>query len=272
MVDGTLGGAGHAEAILQASQSGWLGGCDRDGAAIGAALSRLKPYAHRCDLRRGTFAELPEWIEPGSVDGVLLDLGVSSPQLDHPERGFSFQHDGPLDMRMDDRQNLTAAEVVNTMDEPRLSSLFWELGEERESRKLARGIVRERQSQHFATTGELASLIERLSPRRGRRLHPATRVFQALRMYVNDEVGLLERGLPAAASLLRPGGRLAVITFHSLEGRIVKAFGDAASKASPPTLGWVRRKVIQPGDAELDENPRARSACLRVLQKSQGEP
>ncbi len=267
-VDGTLGGAGHAEAILQASApTGWLGGCDRDGAAIAAAASRLAPYAGRWELRRGTFAELPEWISPASVNGVLLDLGVSSPQLDQPARGFSFQHDGPLDMRMDDRQTLTAAEVVNTTGEETLANIFWELGEERQSRKLARGIVRQRDRARIETTAQLAAMIEQMAPRRGQRIHPATRVFQALRMHVNDEAGLVQRGLPAVASLLRPGGRLAVITFHSLEARLVKQFGDSTAKAEPATMRWVNRKVIKPSETELTENPRSRSACLRVLEK-----
>jgi 16S rRNA (cytosine1402-N4)-methyltransferase len=221
-------------------------------------------------------------LEPAAYDGVLLDLGVSSPQLDSPERGFSFQQEGPLDMRMDTRQELTAADLVNRLGADELAKMFWELGEEPQARRLARAIERERQQQPFRTTRRLAGLIERLSPRHGRRIHPATRVFQALRMAVNDEMGSLDRGLDAAVKILKPGGRLAVITFHSLEDRRVKAFGrehardyifpgetDVPELRQPytPELKWVQRKAVTPGAAELAENPRSRSARLRVMEK-----
>jgi len=282
--DGTLGGAGHAASILTASSpTGWLFGCDRDGAAVDAARARLaEAFAGRFDIRRGNFADLGGWMPAASCDGVLLDLGVSSPQLDSPERGFSFQQEGPLDMRMDARQTLTAAELVNGAGAEDLAKIFWELGDERESRRFAKAIVHDRESRKFQTTRQLADLIERLSPRHGRKAHPATKVFQALRIAVNDELGSLKSGLEAAVKILKPGGRLAVITFHSLEDRMVKDFGrvrardyvftggvDVPELREPctPELKWVTRKAVKPGAAELNENPRSRSAQLRVLEK-----
>jgi 16S rRNA (cytosine1402-N4)-methyltransferase len=281
--DGTLGGGGHAAAILAASSpSGWLYGCDRDGAAIEAAIRRLVEFAGRFEIRRGNFAELADWISPASCDGVLLDLGVSSPQLDEAERGFSFQRDGPLDMRMDRRQPVTAAELVNGLRETELQEIFWQLGGEPQARRLARAIVRERQARRLETTAQLASLIERLAPRGGKKRHPATRVFQALRMAVNDERRSLSSGLAAACTVLKPGGRLVVLTFHSIEDRLVKEFGRAQSlpyivaggvdvpelrQPRRPVMQWAPRKAIEPGAAELAANPRARSARLRVLEK-----
>jgi 16S rRNA (cytosine1402-N4)-methyltransferase len=281
--DGTIGGAGHAAGILAAScPSGWLSGCDRDGVAVEAARKRLAEFAGRYEIRRGNFAEMAGWIPAASCDGVLLDLGVSSPQLDSPERGFSFQQDGPLDMRMDDRQSLTAAELVNRAGAEELAKIFWEFGGERESRRFARAIVHDRELKKFETTRQLAELMERISPRAGRKAHPATKIFQALRIAVNDEIGSLRRGLAAAVQMLKPGGRLAVITFHSLEDRVVKEFGrerardytfsgavDVPELRRPrvPELKWVARKAIAPGERELKENPRSRSAQLRVLEK-----
>lgn len=284
IADGTLGGAGHAAAILAAtSPTGWLCGCDRDGAAVEAAKARLETeFAGRFEIRRGNFADLAEMWEPGTFDGVLLDLGTSSAQLDNAERGFSFQQDGPLDMRMDVRQGLTAADLVNRLDAEELAKIFWELGDESQSRRFARAIERDRQQRQFTTTGQLAGLIERLSPRRGQRTHPATKVFQALRMAVNDELGSLRRGLDGALVLLKPGGRLCVITFHSLEDRVVKEFGRERSRdyefegpvdvpelrrPRKAELKWVERKAVKPGAAELAENPRSRSAQLRVMEK-----
>jgi 16S rRNA (cytosine1402-N4)-methyltransferase len=284
-VDATLGGGGHAEAILAASNpSGWLFGCDRDGAAVEATTARLTAagFAGRFEIRRANYAEMLEWIPPASCDGVLFDLGVSSPQLDVPGRGFSFQADGPLDMRMDQRQALTAAEIVNEWPEAELAELFFAQGEEPEGRRMARAIVRERQQRRLQTTGELAALLERVAPRRGQKRHPATRVFQALRMAVNDESRSLRSGLAAACTLLRRGGRLVVITFHSGEDRIVKEFGreqtrdytfdglvDVPVLRRPrvPVLKWVERKAVQPGAEEVAGNARARSAQLRVLEK-----
>ena len=281
--DGTVGGAGHAAAILAASSpSGWLSGCDRDGVAIEAAGGRLAEFAGRFELRRGNFSELSGWVPAGSCDGVLLDLGVSSPQLDVAERGFSFQNDGPLDMRMDAREVLSAAELVNTAGPDELAKIFWEYGDERDSRRFARAIVHDRELRRFKTTRQLAELIERISPRRGRKAHPATKVFQALRIAVNDEIGSLERGLIGALKILKCGGRLAVITFHSLEDRVVKNFGRARARdysflgevdipelraPRQPELQLVNRKAVLPGAAELAENPRSRSAQLRVMEK-----
>lgn len=280
--DGTLGGAGHAAAVLAASSpTGRLWACDRDGVALEAATQRLAEFAGRFELRRGNYAELSEWIPAGSCDGVLLDLGVSSPQLDVAERGFSFQNDGPLDMRMDTRQPVTAATLLNTESAEEIARIFWEYGDERDSRRFARAIVHDRETRPFTTTRQLAELIERLSPRGGRKAHPATRVFQALRIAVNDEIGSLERGLDGALKILKPGGRLAVITFHSLEDRVVKLFGRARARdytfagtdvpelraPCAPEIKLISRKAIMPSEAELAENPRSRSAQLRVMEK-----
>ena len=284
-VDATVGGAGHALGILAGSSpNGWLFGCDRDGAALEAAEARLSQagYGGRFELRRGNFAEMAGWVAAASCDGVLLDLGVSSPQLDEADRGFSFQRDGPLDMRMDRRQPLTAAVLVNTWDEAELARVLQEYGDEPQARRIARAIVGERAERSFTTTGQLAAMIERLAPRQGRARHPATRVFQALRMAVNDESRSLQSGLAAACTLLKPGGRLAVITFHSLEDRIVKAFGRELSRdytfpgevdvpelrrPRAPILAWMQRRAICPQPEEVRENPRARTAQLRVLEK-----
>ncbi|HEU5124581.1 MAG TPA: 16S rRNA (cytosine(1402)-N(4))-methyltransferase RsmH [Verrucomicrobiae bacterium] len=281
--DGTLGGAGHAAAMLATSSpTGWLYGCDRDGAAIEIAKQRLSEFAGRFEIRRGNFSEMADWVPTGSCDGVLLDLGVSSPQLDVAERGFSFQQDGPLDMRMDTRQPLTAAELVNTASDQELARIFWEYGDERDSRRFARAIVHDREFRKFETTRQLAELIERLAPRYGKKAHPATRVFQALRIAVNDEIGSLNRGLEGALKVLKPGGRLAVITFHSLEDRVVKNFGRARARdytftggvdvpelrePRTPEVKLISRKAILPGETELAENPRSRSAQLRVMEK-----
>ena len=285
IADGTVGGAGHACAILAASSpNGWLYGCDRDGAAVEAAPLRLNEagFAGRFEIRRGNYSELADWVPAGSCDGVLLDLGVSSPQLDDAERGFSFQNDGPLDMRMDLRQPLTAAGIANSWSEAELARVFWEYGDEPQSRRFARAIAQDREGRRFETTVQLASLIERLAPRHGKKKHPATRVFQALRMAVNDENRFLKSGLAAACTLLKPGGRLAVITFHSLEDRMVKEFGreqtrdyvfdgevDVPELRRPcaPALKWIQRKSLPPGPAEIEQNPRARSAQLRALEK-----
>jgi len=281
-VDGTIGRAGHAAAVLAASSpTGWLYGCDRDGDAVEAAQARLAEFVGRFEIRRGNFDEVNGWIPPSSCNGVLLDLGVSSPQLDVAERGFSFQKDGPLDMRMDQRQPQTAADLVNTASADELAKIFWEYGDERESRRFAKAIVHDRVQTPFKTTHQLAELIGRLSPRHGRKAHPATRVFQALRIAVNDEIGSLERGLEEALKILKPGGRLAVITFHSLEDRTVKNFGRARARdytfagtdvpelrvPRTPDLRLVNRKAIVPSEAEMTQNPRSRSAQLRVMEK-----
>jgi len=280
--DGTLGGAGHAAAILAASSpTGWVYGCDRDGDAVAAARARLAEFAGRFEIRRGNYSELADWVPPESCDGVLYDLGVSSVQLDRAQRGFSFQQDGPLDMRMDDRQPMTAADLVNTASAEELAKIFWEYADERDSRRFAKAMVMDREKSPFKTTRQLAELIERLSPRRGK-THPATKVFQALRVAVNDELGSLRRGLDGALKILRPGGRLAVITFSSIEDRMVKEFGRARARdytfpgdtdvpelrvPRTPEVKIVTRKAIQPGASEVEINPRARSAQLRVIEK-----
>lgn len=281
--DGTVGGAGHAAAILAASSpSGRLYGCDRDGEAVQAAERKLAGFSGRFEIRQGNFAELADWVPLGSCDGALLDLGVSSPQLDQAGRGFSFQQDGPLDMRMDRRRGLTAARLVNEASVEDLARVFWELGGERDARQFARAIAREREGRRFETTRQLAELIERLAPRRGRKTHPATKVFQAVRMAVNDEIGSLQQGLAGALKILKPGGRLVVITFHSLEDRIVKDFGRARARdytftggvdvpelrrPRAPELKWLQRKALRPGAAEVMANPRSRSAGMRVMEK-----
>jgi len=281
--DGTLGGAGHAAAILAASSpTGWLYGCDRDGAALEIARNRLAAFAGRFELRQANFAELAAWIPYGTCNGVLLDLGISSAQLEAGERGFSFQHDGPLDMRMDPRQPLTASVLVNTASEEQLASIFRDLGGEPNARRFARAIIRVREQRPFEYTGHLARLLESVSPRCGKKIHPATRVFQSLRIAVNDELGSLQKGLDAALQILAPSGRMAVITFHSLEARIVKDFGrtrardytftggvDVPELREPraPELKLITRKAITPAATELAENPRSRSAQLRVMEK-----
>ena len=280
--DGTIGGGGHAEMILKAGTGSWLGGSDWDGTAVEAASSRLAPFGNRVEVRRGAFTTLPDWIKSGTLDGVLLDLGVSSPQLDEAGRGFSLQKEGPLDMRMDNKQSQTAAEWVNTRSADELANIFWELGGERQSRRMARAVIRQREIAPLETTIELAEVIEKACPRRGRKTHPATRAFQALRMAVNDEAGELRRGLPSVARLLKPGGRLAVITFHSGEDRIMKQFGREETRdydvegmedvpnlrvQRPPRMRWVNRKAIRATEKETTKNPRARSAQLRVLEK-----
>lgn len=285
-LDGTVGGGGHAAAILKASApNGRLLGCDRDGNAIAAATARLSGFHGRFEIRQGNYADIGEWVPPKSCDAVLLDLGVSSPQLDEAERGFSFQQDGPLDMRMDQSRGPTAADLINQLSAEELAKIFWEYGGEQDSRRIARAIVFDRQTAPFRRTRQLASLIERISPRGGRKAHPATKVFQALRIAVNDELGSLQRGLDAAVKVLKPGGRLVVITFHSVEDRMVKEFGrrlsrdyetapgvDAPELRRPraPLLKMVQRKAIVPGEEETTENPRSRSAQCRVFEKVGG--
>jgi 16S rRNA (cytosine1402-N4)-methyltransferase len=280
--DGTVGGGGHGEAILAASSpNGWLFGCDRDGDAVEAARKRLAPFAGRFEIRHGNFSELADWVPGGSCAGLILDLGVSSAQLDIAGRGFSFR-EGPLDMRMDQRQTLTAADLVNGASDEELARIFWEFGGEQQSRRFARAIEREREGRRFETTRQLAELIERLAPRHGKKTHPATKVFQALRIAVNDEIGSLKLGLEGALKILKPGGRLAVISFQSIDDRIVKDFGRARARdytftggvdvpelrqPRAPELKLVTRKAIKPREEELASNPRSRSAQLRVMEK-----
>ena len=282
-VDGTVGGGGHSEAILEAcSPEGRLVAFDRDDWALEAATKRLARFGNRLELHREAFAGLAKLLVKRPCDGVLLDLGVSSPQLDEAERGFSFQSDGPLDMRMDRRQPVTAEQLVNELEPEELAEIFWKLGGERKSRRIARAIVEQRSMQRLESTLQLAEVVERARPRRGARAHPATGVFQALRMAVNDELGQVERGLEAGWSVLKPGGRMAVITFHSGEDRAVKQFSRDLARPytvrgevdlpelreqREPLARELSRKAIKPSEAELDRNPRSRSAQLRVLEK-----
>jgi 16S rRNA (cytosine1402-N4)-methyltransferase len=258
-VDATVGGAGHAERILRAAApDGRLIGLDWDEEALAASRERLNEWGARVRLVRANFAELDEAlmnVGVTTVDGIVFDLGVSSRQFDEPSRGFSFQREGPLDMRMDRATGRTAAEVVNTASEKELADIFFRYGEERRSRAIAKRIVA---SRPIETTTQLAGLI---GPRRGR-THPATRVFQALRIYVNNELENLKRGLAAATRVLKPGGRIAVISFHSLEDRIVKRYFRET-----PALRVITRRPVTPTEQEIEQNPRARSAKLRAAEK-----
>jgi 16S rRNA (cytosine1402-N4)-methyltransferase len=280
-LDGTLGGAGHALALLQAAQPGGrLIGIDADPAALAAAQARLAgaglPPASYA-LRHGRFAQMASIARSSGapeLDGILLDLGVSSHQLDTAERGFAFSNDGPLDMRLDPTGGPTAADLVNGSDEAALADIIYRYGEERGSRRIARLIVEQRQRAPIARTAELAALVARAIGRGGRdKIHPATRTFQALRIAVNAELAQLEAALPQAIELLRSGGRLAVISFHSLEDRIVKLFLRAESgyggsaNPNPARLSIITRKPLVAGEAELAENPRSRSAKLRVAER-----
>ena len=264
-VDGTLGMGGHAAAILQRSApQGRLLGLDRDSEALEHAQQALAPFGDRAELRHADYRRLPELLAGRRPDGILLDLGVSSLQLDAPERGFSFRADGPLDMRMDRTQGETAGDVVNRTPEHALADLIYRFGEERASRRIARAIVAARRRRRLRTTGELAELVRRAAGRGRPGLDPATRTFQALRIHVNRELEGLGQALGAAAQALAPGGRLAVIAFHSLEDREVK---QAFRALAGPGFRILTRKPVRPGADELRKNPRARSARLRGLER-----
>jgi 16S rRNA (cytosine1402-N4)-methyltransferase len=285
-IDGTLGAGGHAAAILEAgAPDGLLLGFDRDPVALAFAARRLAPFGERFTPVAGSYGDMATVAPPlgfAAVDGILLDLGLSSRQLDDAERGFSFLKEGPLDMRFDPRQGDSAADLVNNLSAEELTDLFRRYGEEAQSRRIARLIVSHRPIQ---TTTELAGLIERDIGRRGRPgRHPATKVFQALRIAVNDELTEVDRGIRAAVDLLRPGGRMAVISFHSLEDRLVKQFFRAAARdcICPPAqpvctcgaravLQLVTRKAVQASAAEIAANSRSRSARLRVAAKMDGK-
>jgi 16S rRNA (cytosine1402-N4)-methyltransferase len=283
IIDATLGGAGHCEALL--ARGARVIGLDRDPEALAHAATRLGRYGEAFESRRANFSELlavGEGMVPGGVDGILLDLGVSSHQLDSACRGFSLRSGGPLDMRMDPSEELTAADLVNGWEEGELARIFRDLGEERKARVVARAIVRRRADKPFADTLDLANCVAGVVGHSGR-LHPATRVFQALRMTVNREMEALEAALEAAPALLKPGGRLAVITFHSLEDRLVKRFFQARSapeldrpewpapRPNPDnTLRILTRRPVVAAQAEVKGNPRARSAKLRVAEKLDG--
>lgn len=287
ILDGTLGEGGHSEAILRSRpQARLVIGVDLDRRSVAAASRRLSPFGSRFLPLRGNYADMAALVaEQGvrQVDGVLLDLGFSSRQVSRPGYGFSFQTDEPLDMRYDPDQAVDASHIVNTRSESELAELFRRYGEEPRARAIARAIVRERAGRPLTSTGALAAVVERLAGGRGgRRTHPATRVFQALRIAVNGELDNLQAGLEAAVALLRPGGRLAVISYHSLEDRIVKNFlarQSAACVCPPglpvcvcghsPTLEIINRRVARPSAAEVASNPRSRSARLRLAQRTQ---
>ena len=264
-IDGTVGQGGHAEDILEHSLPDVrLLAFDRDARNLAVAQSRLAKYGDAVVFIRDSFANVRSHAYAHKfthVDGILLDLGFSSAHVDEPERGFSFQQDGPLDMRYDTSQGETAADVVNTWEEDELAKIFRVYGEEPKARDIAEAIVSVRKQEKFTRTLQLAHMIESVVPRRGK-THPATKVFQALRIAVNTELDELERALPDMVDLLKPGGRLLIISFHSLEDRIVKRFFK-----EHPDLELVNKKVIVADQEEVKENPRARSAKLRVAEK-----
>ena len=284
-LDATFGRGGHSAAILQRlGTGGRLLAMDRDPEAIAAARemaagdSRFEVIDRRFGELR---SELAERGLEGAVDGILFDLGLSSPQVDDSSRGFSFSGDGPLDMRMDPRTGSSAAEWIETASERELADAIFRFGEERHSRRIAARIIKERKSEPIATTGRLAAIVAAALPRRERRKHPATRAFQGIRIHINEELDELHKGLAGALEALRDGGRLAVISFHSLEDRIVKRFileqsrGDDFPRDLPVTKGQLRERIRPIGKSrrataiEVARNPRARSAVLRVAEKLQ---
>lgn len=281
IVDGTLGGGGHSAGILGATRTGTLLGFDHDGDAIDAAAERLRPFSGRFELIRADFAGMEHHVPLGSVAGVLLDLGISSHQLDSAERGFGFLSE-TLDMRMDTRGTLTAAQIVNERSAEELVDLMRRHGDEPDARRIARAIVARRTSRPFSSARDLAEAVERACPRFGRKSHPATRLFQSLRYEVNAEPESLRRGLRAAVNILAPGGRLCVISFESNTDRTTRDFMRAEARdydvpgevddpmlriPRPPRGVILTRKAILPDEAEIAANPRARSAQLRVFEK-----
>jgi len=284
-VDGTLGGAGHSSQIAARLKTGRLIGIDRDPVALKAAGERLEPYKNNVTLVHSNFCEIAQVLKQqgiSGVDGILLDLGVSSPQLDDAARGFSYMAHAPLDMRMNAGDPLSARDVVNTWPQEELRRILYVYGEERYAPQIASAICRRREQAPIETTLQLVDVIRSAMPASALRekQHPAKRSFQAIRIAVNDELGSVEKVMRDAIPLLNPGGRLAVITFHSLEDRIVKSAMAEAAKGctcppefpvcvcgKKPQVKLVSRKPIVAGDAELEENPRARSAKLRVCEK-----
>lgn len=287
-IDGTLGRGGHATEILKRlSPDGRLIGLDRDLEAIERTAEVLKPFGEQAQRLHGNFSDMKalcEQIGVTEVDGILLDLGVSSPQLDVAERGFSFGKDGPLDMRMDRSQGRSAADWVNDEGETELADVIYRFGEERDSRRIARAIVEARESQRIERTLELAEIVERAKGGRRGPTHPATKTFQALRMAVNAELESLNQGLEAGLSMLREGGRMAVITFHSLEDRPVKEFfkrhtvkreslqqGGERLVFDEPAVRLMNKRPLTASEQELKENPRSRSAKLRVAEREKAQ-
>jgi 16S rRNA (cytosine1402-N4)-methyltransferase len=287
-VDATFGGGGYSKAILEAAQTR-VYAIDRDAEAIAAGRSLAARFPGRLAVIEGRFSDMIELLASygvEKVDGVAFDVGVSSLQIDEPRRGFSFQSDGPLDMRMEGR-GMSAADAVNSLDESELARILSVFGEERRARAIARAIVQKRSHKPLERTSELVAVIESvLGSRRGDHIHPATRTFQALRIYVNSELEELVSGLEAAEGLLKPGGRLAVVTFHSLEDRIVKRFLAAKSgkvagtsrhqppspASSEPTLRLVSERPVVADSREVAENPRSRSAKLRAAVRTEAVP
>lgn len=283
-VDGTFGAGGYTRAVLDAADC-TVYAIDRDPDAIREGQKLVEAYKGRLHLLHGTFGEMAELVRGEGVDfvdGVMLDIGVSSMQIDRAERGFSFQKDGALDMRMS-QNGLSAADVLNTFGEREIADIIYKYGEERFSRRIAAAVVEQRKTAPFKTTLEFADLIRRTVPHKREDIDPATRSFQALRIYVNDELGQLESGLSAAHDLLKAGGRMAVVSFHSLEDRIVKTFmQEKSGKTANPsrympvvekqaaTLKTITKKPILPTESETKFNPRARSARLRVAEKAEG--
>ncbi len=279
-LDGTFGAGGYARAILDAGAERLIG-VDRDPEALERGAAWADEYGDRLQLVSGRFGDLDTIVGAGALDGVVLDIGVSSMQIDQAERGFSFMKDGPLDMRME-QSGPSAADIVNKAPEAVLADILFQFGEERASRKIAKAIVMDRKAKPFTTTRQLASMLERIMPRpKPGQPHAATRSFQALRIVVNDELGELARGLTAAEVALKDGGLLVVVTFHSLEDRMVKRFMQARSGAAPkgsrftpledmdePSFAKVTRKAIVGDTEELAANPRARSAKLRIARRT----
>jgi len=280
-LDATFGRGGHSRAIIaRLTEQGRLLALDKDPEAVAWGLEQLGDDP-RFSIVQGSFADMDQmvhgWGVSGAVEGILLDLGVSSPQLDNPERGFSFMEDGPLDMRMDPTQGISAAQWLAEATEREMSRVFWEFGEERHGRRIARSIMMARQQQPLVRTSQLAGLIEKTIGRRERK-HPATRCFQAIRIHMNNELDELARGLEASIQQLRPGGRLVAISFHSLEDRLVKrTFRESARPGQvrrniPEHPDWKPRlklisKAVRPSEQEVSVNPRARSAVMRVAEK-----
>ncbi len=280
-VDATIGAGGHASGILQSSSpTGLLLGLDRDENALSIASRKLAGFKDRVFLKHSSYVNMETevgnlgWTD---IDGILMDLGLSSMQLDTPERGFSFRTDSPLDMRFDPTSGMSAADLINTFREEEISRILWSFGEEPKSRQIAAAIVRNRP---VLTTGQLAGLVSRVYGSHRGEHHPATRTFQAIRIAVNDELGGLQKILPVAVTLLKPGGRLAIITFHSLEDRMVKQFFQRESRdcLCPPSqpvctcghkaiIRMVQRKPVNPTAEEIHSNPRSRSAKLRIAEK-----
>ncbi len=273
-VDATVGSGGHARKILEnSSPTGRLVGLDWDAAAIGRAREVLAPFGDRFRLVQRNFRDLKEVLESlsiSAVDGIFADLGVSSDQLEDPERGFSFQGDSPLDMRMDREGSLTARDLIRRLSGEEMARILREFGEERWANRIARAIVRERRAHSLRTTGELVEVIRKSIPTYPSRIHPATRTFQALRIAVNEELDNLEHFLKTCPALLNPGGRVAIISFHSLEDRIVKSYFQKWAKREKGRTAPFRmlvRKPLVPSVDEIRSNPRARSAKLRVIEK-----